>query len=195
MPGLPTAVSIGREPVRRKGVAVSRPVRRILYGPAPVAAIHLGRRLPDGSCGLPGDDRTGSPSPVRPCSRWGLPSHPGRPGCWCALTAPFHPCLCAVAPSAVCSLWHFPAGHPDWALPSTAPCGVRTFLGPVLRAARYAAARPAHCHLQVTTRRRAATPLFARRRARRANLPACRARRRSRDARRPGPVAARGSDR
>src|SRR5581483_11610467 len=24
----------------------------------------------------------------------GLPSHPGRPGCWCALTAPFHPYLC-----------------------------------------------------------------------------------------------------
>src|SRR5581483_2190202 len=34
-------------------------------------------------------------------------------------------------PSAVCSRWHFPAGHPDWALPSTLPCGVRTFLGPV----------------------------------------------------------------
>jgi len=26
-----------------------------------------------------------------PCSRWGLPSRPGRPGRWCALTAPFHP--------------------------------------------------------------------------------------------------------
>jgi hypothetical protein len=26
-----------------------------------------------------------------PCSGWGLPSQPGRPGCWCALTAPFHP--------------------------------------------------------------------------------------------------------
>src|SRR5262245_812630 len=32
-------------------------------------------------------------------------------------------------PSAVCSLLHFPAGHPDWALPSILPCGVRTFLG------------------------------------------------------------------
>ena len=33
-------------------------------------------------------------SPIRPCSRWGLPCpacrHDGR----CALTAPFHPCLC-----------------------------------------------------------------------------------------------------
>ena len=29
---------------------------------------------------------------------------------------------------AVCSLWHCPAGHPGWALPTTVPCGVRTFL-------------------------------------------------------------------
>ena len=26
-----------------------------------------------------------------PCFGWGLPSHPGHPECWCALTAPFHP--------------------------------------------------------------------------------------------------------
>src|SRR4051812_41241333 len=26
-----------------------------------------------------------------PCSGRGLPSQPGHPGCWCALTAPFHP--------------------------------------------------------------------------------------------------------
>jgi hypothetical protein len=36
-----------------------------------------------------------------------------------------------VAPSsAVCSLWHFPAGHPDWPLASTLPYGAPTFLGP-----------------------------------------------------------------
>ena len=29
--------------------------------------------------------------PIWSCSRWGLPSFPGRPGNWCALTAPFHP--------------------------------------------------------------------------------------------------------
>ena len=29
---------------------------------------------------------------------------------------------------AVCFLWHCPAGHPGWALPTTLPCGVRTFL-------------------------------------------------------------------
>ena len=41
-------------------------------------------------------------------------------------------------PSAVCFLWHFPAGHPDWPLASTLPCGVPTFLDqaahPVTRA-------------------------------------------------------------
>jgi hypothetical protein len=99
----------------------------------PLAAIHLGRRLPDGSSGLPGVERAGHPPPAWPCSGWGLPSHPGHPGCWCALTAPFHPYLCDrscdPSPSAVCSLLHFPAGHPDWALPSILPCGVRTFLG------------------------------------------------------------------
>ncbi len=31
--------------------------------------------------------------------------------------------------TAVCSLWHCPAGHPGWALPTTLPFGARTFLG------------------------------------------------------------------
>ena len=43
---------------------------------------------------------------------------------------------------AVCSLWHCPAGRPGWALPTTLPCGVRTFLGGHI-AAPDAAARPA----------------------------------------------------
>src|SRR5690349_24641994 len=34
-------------------------------------------------------------------------------------------------PSAVCSLWHFPSGHPAWPLASTLPCGAPTFLDPV----------------------------------------------------------------
>ncbi len=29
---------------------------------------------------------------------------------------------------AVCFLWHFPAGHPDWPLASTLPYGAPTFL-------------------------------------------------------------------
>jgi len=32
---------------------------------------------------------------------------------------------------AVYSLLHFPAGHPEWELPTTLPCGVRTFLGAI----------------------------------------------------------------
>jgi hypothetical protein len=34
-------------------------------------------------------------------------------------------------PSAVCFLWHSPAGHPDWPLASTQPFGVPTFLDQV----------------------------------------------------------------
>lgn len=37
---------------------------------------------------------------------------------------------------AVCSLLHFPAGHPGWALPTTLPCGVRTFLDALAGAPR-----------------------------------------------------------
>jgi hypothetical protein len=32
-------------------------------------------------------------------------------------------------PGAVCFLWHYPAGHPGSVLPTTLPCGARTFLG------------------------------------------------------------------
>ncbi len=38
-------------------------------------------------------------SHARPCSGWGLPSRPGHPGRWCALTAPFHPYLCGPEPA------------------------------------------------------------------------------------------------
>jgi hypothetical protein len=82
--------------------------------------------------------RTGRPrTPAQPppeggaswsCSGWGLPSHPGHPGCWWSLTPPFHP-YPALAHGAVCSLWHCPAGHPGLPLTTTLPCGVRTFLG------------------------------------------------------------------
>ena len=48
--------------------------------------------------------------------------------------------------SAVFFLWHFPAGHPDWLLASTLPCGAPTFLDPVPQAVRTAATRPAHRH-------------------------------------------------
>ena len=65
--------------------------------------------------------------------RVGFTKPPGHPGRWCALTAPFHPYLWPWrrCPSAVCFLWHFPAGRPDWPLASTLPCGVPTFLDQV----------------------------------------------------------------
>jgi hypothetical protein len=44
-------------------------------------------------------------------------------------------------PVAVCFLWHYPAGHPGWALPTTLPCGARTFLGAHPKV-RNAVARP-----------------------------------------------------
>jgi len=69
-------------------------------------------------------------SPIWPCSRWGLPC----PACHHASGAllPHRftlACGPLVAdPSAVCSLWHFPWAFARWALPTTVPFGVRTFL-------------------------------------------------------------------
>ena len=45
---------------------------------------------------------------------------------------------------AVYSLWHLPAGYPEWALPTTLPCGARTFLGRSTKSASHAAAWPTH---------------------------------------------------
>ena len=86
----------------RRYVVASRPVRRILCrrllrtaGGGHPSRPAVARRLQRPTRGCL---RTGRPPPAWPCSRWGLPSHPGRPGCWCALTAPFHPYLCGAAP-------------------------------------------------------------------------------------------------
>ena len=83
-------------------VVASQPVRRILCrrflrtaGGGHPSRPAVARRLQRPTRGCL---RTGRPPPAWPCSRWGLPSHPGRPGCWCALTAPFHPYLCGAAP-------------------------------------------------------------------------------------------------
>ncbi len=39
--------------------------------------------------------------------------------------------LASGMPEAVCSLWHFPAGHPGWPLATVLLCGARTFLDPL----------------------------------------------------------------
>src|SRR5215510_14314100 len=120
------------------GLAASQPVRRILYGRAPAVTIHLGRRLPDGSRGLPGDVGTGVPSdgPPFPCSALllvGFTEPPGSPRTLVRSYRTVSPLPVrqprGLAPSAVCFLLHFPASRLDWVLPSTLPCGVRTFLG------------------------------------------------------------------
>ena len=80
-------------------MTVSRPVGGVLCprsvaGPR-VVAIHLS--------GPPGDalrgERAGTHVPGSALLPMGVASRPGRPGRWCALTAPFHPCLCGVAPA------------------------------------------------------------------------------------------------
>ena len=51
--------------------------------------------------------------------------------CWCALTAPLHPCHTKVLGGMF--LWHYPHGHPHWELPSKLDhMGARTFLKKVL---------------------------------------------------------------
>src|SRR5690606_13315781 len=113
----------------------SPPVSRILSGALRLLGDHPSgpHGYPWAHAAYPGLDRRATGAPARPCSGWGLPSHPGCPGCWWALTPPFHPCLCPswVGPSAVCSLWHFPSGRPARLLAGILPCGVRTFLGPL----------------------------------------------------------------
>jgi hypothetical protein len=126
----------------------SGPVSRVLSSPIQLAgrgtAISLGRRLPGVSSSLP-ERRIGPDRPARrascetrrgrsawPCSGRGLPSQPGRPGCWCALTAPFHPYRGGQnggsAAAAVCFLLHFPGPCGRSVLPTTLSCGARTFL-------------------------------------------------------------------
>jgi hypothetical protein len=74
-----------------------QPISRILsplrVAPQRVAIIHLraavARRLlrPTRELGRAILKRP----PIWSCTGWGLPSFPGHPGNWCALTAPFHP--------------------------------------------------------------------------------------------------------
>src|SRR5436309_9768473 len=81
--------------------------------------------------------RTGRPPPAWPCSGWGLPGRPvARPPVSSYLTVAPLP-LPSTRRRAVFADggWRsvsvaLSAGRPAWALPSTLPCGVRTFLDP-----------------------------------------------------------------
>jgi hypothetical protein len=79
-PKTPGQVGGDGEPACRRG-SVRRPASRYRRGGHPSARPTWGHRA-------------GHPSHIWPCSGWGLPSRPGHPGRWCALAAPFHPCLC-----------------------------------------------------------------------------------------------------
>jgi hypothetical protein len=129
---------------------VSRPVGRVLCTRLRGAAvIHLGLPLPTASCGLPAGigraalerSRREPAVPLLTLLRVGFTKPPQSPA---ALVVSYT----AVSPlprwrGAVCFLWHCPAGHPGSALPTTLPCGARTFLaGPTPGAT----ARPTHPH-------------------------------------------------
>jgi hypothetical protein len=149
---------------------VSRPVGRVLCarlrGPA---VIHLGLPLPAASCGLPASirraalDRSRRPAPLT-ANTGPLDLAPGGVYRAAAVTCGaggllHHRFTLTVAvrkraAAAVCFLWHCPAGHPGSVLPTTLPCGARTFLtGP----RSGATARPTH-PLSHRIRRRAPRP-------------------------------------
>ncbi len=106
----------------------SQSVSRILSR----TAIHLGAPLPTRSRGLPGTSAGHRSSllglaPGGVCLAVTIARDAG------GLLLHRFTLACATwssdqAPSAVCSLLHFPSGHPAWKLSSTLPCGVRTFL-------------------------------------------------------------------
>ena len=135
------------------GRRTSRPVRRILCPAsraAPAAAIHLGLPLPAGSSGLPAGSG-GQPSNACAGRRLAATALLGlAPGGVYRATPvtrgaggllPHRFTLTGPMRSAVCFLWHCPAGHPGLPLTTTLPCGVRTFLGGGPKAAD-ATARP-----------------------------------------------------
>src|SRR4051794_17573472 len=106
-----------RGPLR--GLFLSESVSRILSG----AAIHL--------CGPPGPRRAGSEvllglAPGGVCHARHVTVPPVRS--YRTLSPLPVRDSAEAAPSAVCSLRHFPAGFPGWALPTAMPFGVRTFL-------------------------------------------------------------------
>jgi len=113
---------------------VSRPVGGVLSSASRRLGDHPSVR-PTSGVSVPGDRRTGRSSPT-----FGL-----APGGVCraievtpdagALLPHRFTLTCARGPSAVCSLWHFPAGRPDWPLASTMPGGAPTFLSTVAASA------------------------------------------------------------
>ena len=135
---------------------VSAPAAIHLRGTVAGALMRPTRGL--GRAALERPRRHGGAVPSWPCSGWGLPSRRSHLRRWWSLTPPFHPCP-HPSPAYVVrdrraagglSLWHCPASHLGWVLPTTPLCGVRTFLGERV-ASPDAAARPAHPRSRVAT--------------------------------------------
>src|SRR3954447_25118448 len=107
------------------------------------AAIHLGLPLPTASCGLPASSG-GPPSNARARStllfltllQVGFTEPFRSPGTLVVSYTTVSPLPPHRGATAVCSLWHCPAGHPGWVLPTTLPCGARTFLDELPRRGR-----------------------------------------------------------
>jgi len=121
----------------------SRPVSRVLYGPARgVAAIHLGCTLPCISSNLPGQLVWSHCGQARALSLFGLA--PG--GVYLAMSvtshavgsyptlSPFPTAIARQMRGVVYFLWHFPWGRPRRTLSGTVAPGARTFLGARLSA-------------------------------------------------------------
>ena len=70
----------------------------------PVAVIPLGRRLPAGSSNLPGSSASSAIAPLFGLAPDGVCQPLVLPQARCALTAPFHPCLCLAAIGGVFSV-------------------------------------------------------------------------------------------
>src|SRR5919201_1174704 len=129
---------------------VSRPVGRVLCPRwRGAAVIHLGLPLPAASCGLPASigraalerSRREPAVPLLTLLRVGFTEPPQSPAALVVSYTTVSPLPRRKDAGAVCFLWHCPAGHPGSALPTTLPCGARTFLTGL---APGATARPAH---------------------------------------------------
>jgi hypothetical protein len=124
----PTSVASGHD-----GALASRPVGGVLSSASRRLGDHPSVR-PTSGLSLPRERRTGRPYPTFGLAPGGVcRATRVTPGAGALLPHRFTlTCARRTGPSAVCSLWHFPAGRPDWPLASTLPSGAPTFLRPVV---------------------------------------------------------------
>jgi hypothetical protein len=115
---------------------VSRPVGRVLCLAFPRGGGHPSRTAVAGSLvRSTRGHRAGSPQTLAQAPKGPLDLAPGgvyqAAAVTCGSGGLLHHRFTITArpkPEAVCFLWHYPAGHPGSALPTTLPCGARTFL-------------------------------------------------------------------